>query len=107
MSTEVLMESYKWALVIGASAQTLFIIIYGTRPWWKHYVGKALFFKSLTLCIALWLSFSNIVLDPYPYQLEIAVASIWLVTISIVVQCVALIMKVGHDRYERLHRENV
>lgn len=99
--------AYEIALVIGATAQTLFVIIYGTRPWWKHYVGKALFFKSLALMIALWVSFGNIMFrDGYPYQTQIAVCAIWLVSITIVGQCGALIMKVGHDRYERKLKES-
>lgn len=99
------MDAYKVALVIGATAQLLFVIVYSTRPWWKHYVGKALFFKSLALCVALIVSVGNIVFTPYPYQLQIAVISIWFVAITIVGQCVALIVQVGHDRYDKQKAE--
>lgn len=97
--------AYQWALIIGATAQTLFVIVYGTRKWWKHYVGKALFFKALTLCVALWVSFTNIVLDPYKYQIPIAVGAIWLVTLAIVGQTIALFLQVGHDLYDKKLKE--
>jgi len=95
------LTAYEWALIVAVAGQTVFLVVYGTRPWWKHYVGKALFFKSLALGLALWISLGNVVYPGYPHQIEIAVISIWLVAITIVGQCIALLLQVGHDRYEK------
>lgn len=93
--------AYEWALGIAVAFQTVFVVVYGTRPWWKHYVGKALFFKSLALGVALWVSFGNIVFPGgYKYQIEIAVIAIWAVAVTIVGQCVALLAQVGQERFE-------
>lgn len=40
-------------LLLGAVAigQTLFVSLYATFPWWRSFLGKALFFKALALGI--------------------------------------------------------
>ena len=44
------------ALVIATAAQTAFVGIYATRPWYLVRTGRALMLKSATLCLLLWLS---------------------------------------------------
>lgn len=39
------------ALGIVAVGQTLFVALYLTYPWWKSFLGRALFFKAVSLCI--------------------------------------------------------
>lgn len=34
-----------------ALGQTAFVLLYATFPWWKKFLGRALFFKALTLAI--------------------------------------------------------
>ena len=90
-----------WLTVIAASVQTVFVITYATRPWWKHYVGRALFLKSLSLAVALWISATNSVLDPYKHQLEVTVFALAFVAIAITYQTVALFLEVAHDLYQK------
>lgn len=37
------------ALASAAIGQTLFVLLYMTFPWWKNFLGRALFFKALAL----------------------------------------------------------
>lgn len=56
----------KWTLYLtiwGATAQTLFILIYAFRPWWRAFVGQALFTKSLALAVLLDIAVVNKALD--------------------------------------------
>ena len=36
-------------LSVAALFQTLFVLFYATMPWWKTYLGRALFYKALML----------------------------------------------------------
>lgn len=37
------------ALLTVAVGQTLFVSMYAWWPWWKNFLGRALFFKSVSL----------------------------------------------------------
>jgi putative copper export protein len=47
------------AIMVAAIAQTGFVVVYMLRPWWRHYVGRALLVKSASLLIVLWLTIVN------------------------------------------------
>lgn len=83
------------ALVVSAVAQTAFIFVYGARPWWRHRVGRALFTKSLSLLIVLWLSIVNTFLI-YPAQQRVSTLALWLIAAAIVYQLVALLRTRRH-----------
>lgn len=50
-----------WRTVTLASmafGQTAFVILYLTFPWWRTFLGRALFYKALTLAILLDFGFA-------------------------------------------------
>ena len=101
MSDQTLLNLGLWAIGVAATFQTLFVMTYATRPWWTHYVGRAMFFKSLALMVVLWVSFSNNIVAPYEHQLLVMVIGLWFVAITVIGQCIALFLQVGHDRLQR------
>lgn len=38
-------------VAVAAVGQTLFVIIYLFRPWWRSLVGRAVFFDKLTMAL--------------------------------------------------------
>lgn len=42
-------------LALGSAAvgQTAFVLLYSTFPWWRSFLGRALFYKACTLCVIL------------------------------------------------------
>ena len=40
-------------LVLAAFGQTLFALFYLFWPWWNDFLGRALFFKALALCLVM------------------------------------------------------
>lgn len=94
-------------LFISFPAQVAFLLIYalpalGAGMWWKDFVGRALFFKSLSLAFVLAISaFRNvveIVNHPHisfawdqPFSELIITIGFWLVALAIIYQLVAII----------------
>ena len=85
------------ALVAAAIGQTCFVGLYATRPFWRHFVGRALMMKSASLALVLWVSVANIWLT-YPYQLQVSACLTMLIAAAIWFQFVALVREVGGDR---------
>lgn len=92
------------ALWVAAVVQTCFVLIYGVSPWWRHFVGRALFIKSASLAIILWLTVVNHYLV-YDYQLQVSVIATWVVALGICFQFAALMAqrridrRIRHDRF--------
>lgn len=83
------------AVIVAAVAQTLFIGVYATRPWWRVRVGRALMLKSASLCLLLLAS----VVDTffvYAHQREVSAVIIFVVAAAIVYQLVALVLSPRH-----------
>lgn len=40
-----------FALGFVALGQTLFVLVYSTFPWWKTFLGRALFYKAVMLAV--------------------------------------------------------
>lgn len=38
-------------IVAAAIGQTLFVLLYGTFPWWRNFLGRALFGKALAFML--------------------------------------------------------
>jgi ABC-type sugar transport system permease subunit len=50
MTVHIDLEFWRTAtLAFVAVGQTLFVILYATFPWYKTFLGRALFYKALTL----------------------------------------------------------
>lgn len=88
------------ALWAAAVVQTGFVIVYGLGPWRRHFVGRALFAKSASLAVLLWLSVINYYLT-YRFQLQVTVIATCAVTASIVFQFGALLAQRRIDRRAR------
>ena len=39
------------AIGFAGIGQTLFVLLYATFPWWRTFLGRALFYKAVTLMI--------------------------------------------------------
>lgn len=106
MSQATLLDIGIWMTVIAAIVQTIFILTYATRPWWKSRVGRALFIKSLSLSVALWISASNAIVGVYPHQLEVSIGALAFITLAITYQTFALYVEVLGDVLDkRKHRK--
>lgn len=82
----------RWALValfIAAVGQAAFVGVYIHRPWWRHFVGRALMLKSTSLLLILWLSLFNTFVT-YPGQEQVAVSVLTLTALAIWYQFFAI-----------------
>lgn len=87
------------SFVVGAVAQTAFVILYGMAPWWRDFVGRALFIKSLTLAVLI----DTAVVDsflPKGIGLTYFVVLYWLVVMGICWQFVALVRQRWESHHE-------
>lgn len=87
------------ALAVAAVVQTLFVVKYAPRPWWRVAPGRAIMLKSSALLAALWLTLVN-TFWVYPYENEISAAALCYIAATIVYQYVALIRS---PRYPSKH----
>lgn len=55
------------ALSFVAIGQTCFVLLYATFPWWRSILGKALFYKALTLGVIVDMFFVVRLLPEWPY----------------------------------------
>lgn len=92
------METWRYVVVVGAAiGQFLFIVLYMTAPWWRTYVGVALFMKSLSLGIlVVTLAVTIIRHDRLPEKVTLILYA--LVAISIWYQFFALVRRRFIDR---------
>lgn len=84
-------------LWVATVAQIAFVILYATGPWWRHFVGRALFSKSFVLAVTLAVTLVNNYVI-YRYQLEVGAFLMWAIALAIVWQLVALIRQRLIDR---------
>ena len=85
------------SLWVAGVGQTLFVIVYGTRPWWRHFVGSALFTKSLALAVTLDVSLLNHYVD-YPYERQVWTVLLFTIAASVWFQLVALVCELRKHR---------
>lgn len=83
------------ALALATVVQTLFVVIYASRPWWKARVGRALMLKSAALCVVLWLTIVN-TFYVYAGEEAIGTVALWVVAIAITYQFVVLLWSPRH-----------
>jgi hypothetical protein len=97
MSQAWWMDAGLAALWTATILQTVFVALYATRPWRRHFVGRALFIKSVSLMLILQVSLCNQYLT-YRYQLQVSVVLTWFVAVAIAYQTGALIAQMRADR---------
>lgn len=78
------------ALVVAVVAQSAFVVVYGSRPWWRHRVGRALMLKSSSLLAALWLTFVD-TFWVYPAEEKAGTVVLAAIAAAITYQLVALL----------------
>jgi hypothetical protein len=78
------------AILVAAVFQSVFVVVYLSRPWWRHFVGRALALKSTSLLVVLWLTIVNTFFR-YPGQKQLSTVALWLVACAIVYQLIALL----------------
>lgn len=86
---------------LGAAAvgQTLFVVFYLTLPWWRGFLGRALFFKAATLCLVLDVGMAGRVWD-WPRE-DAYIAGLYsLVTIGVWAQLAAFVVTERENRDE-------
>lgn len=83
------------ALAVATAFQSLFVVTYVVRPWWRDRVGRAYMLKSGSLCLVLWISLVN-VFFVYTGQEPISTFAMWAVTLAIVYQYIALLRTPRH-----------
>lgn len=104
----------EFPIFISFPAQLAFVLIYalpmfGAGMWWKDFVGRALFVKSLALAFVLGIAFGRNSLeilnnpnisfkspfDQIPIEILVT-AGFWLVMLSIIYQLIAIIkLRIG------------
>lgn len=99
MTPEAWLDLGLVALWVSAIAQVSFVVLYATRKFWRHFVGRALFFKSVSFAVLLVMSLVNRVWQ-YPHQLEVAVLLLWFIACATCLQLYALIRQMVLDRRE-------
>lgn len=81
-------------LHVSAVGQTLFVLIWVTLPFYRSWIGRALFVKSVSL--AIYLDFAEVVYwwGPLPDQLLLGVLLFGLIAVGIWSQVVAIVHEV-------------
>jgi hypothetical protein len=80
----------EWLLWASAVGQTLFVVLWMTMPWWRHWVGRALMVKSIALGIYLDFALVHNYIDPYPALPLLGVILFGFITIGIWTQLATL-----------------
>lgn len=75
-------------LGLAVLGQFGFIMLYATFPWWRTFLGKALFFKAIALgaiCLVAFLSRLGVL----AYESEVFTAMYWLLAVGVWAQFLA------------------
>lgn len=86
---------------VSAVAQTVFVVLWLTLPWWREWVGRALMVKSVALALFLDFSLINHYAGEYAWRPYLTAGLFALVTAGIVSQVIALpyeMWSAGQDR---------
>lgn len=94
------------AIISAAIGQTLFILLYVTFPWWRTFLGRALFYKALSFGVLLDVAVMGRMFD-WKYEDATFVCLYFLLSTGIWVQFGAFIrvkatgrrieMRTGHE----------
>lgn len=127
MNTELTFEFWRYApVILCAPAQTAFVLIYSIRgfgagKWWRDYIGRALFIKSVTLDLLIvsatiayaynWANgvYTSITFDTDRYWKDwesLVIIGYWLVLFGVYYQLYALIRQRLSSRMEKRELDN-
>ena len=92
-----MLELIDYAVIWAAGvAQTVFVVLYGTVPWYRNFIGRALFYKSLTLAVFIDHALFDFYVD-YAHEDAVETFIHLAVAAAIVYQCYALIRQQWTD----------
>lgn len=77
-------------LLASALGQTVFALLYLTFPWWKTFLGKALFFKAASFAVVMNVLLLGRTID-WPHEDATFVALYWVLAFGIWVQAFAFL----------------
>lgn len=98
MTPEHLIVVLVW---IAGVAQTAFVCLWVSLPWWRSVIGRALMVKSCALAIYLDVALVNYYLPPYAGEVWVMVGLFGAVAVGILTQLYALIREVVIARRDR------
>lgn len=79
------------AIIVSAVAQTMFIFLYGTSPWWRHYIGQAMFIKSVSMTLLLDAEVIALLYPEYPHRAEVTAVVHVLIAAAVIWQLFAFL----------------
>jgi len=77
-------------LLTAATGQTAFVILYATFPWWKKFLGRALFFKAVALGTLADVAILGRIFD-WKYEDQTFVILYWLLALGVWAQFLAFL----------------
>lgn len=77
-------------IVVAAVGQTAFVVLYVTFPWWRTFLGKALFFKASAFALLVDVAVVGRIWD-WPHEEATFVALYGLLGVGIWAQFVAFL----------------
>lgn len=77
-------------ITIAALGQSLFVVLYSTFPWWRNFLGKALFFKASAFALLVDVAVAGRIWD-WPHEDETFVILYGLLGLGIWVQLIAFL----------------
>lgn len=77
-----------WTAAFG---QTVFVVLWATRPWYRTLIGRALMTKGLALTLVLWFWIVGYYFPDHPYRGEIRDVLLAAVAVGIWAQVVAFV----------------
>lgn len=86
-------------LLSAAVGQTAFVLLYATFPWWKKFMGRALFFKALALGVLADVAVIGRVWD-WPYEEQTFIVLYWMLAIGVWFQFFAFAWVRVHRRQD-------
>lgn len=92
-------------VILAAIGQTVFVTLYLFFPWWKSFLGRALFYKAVVFALLLNVATVGFIFD-WPFEDGAIVALYGLVATGIWAQNVAFIKVRAQGRQNKLGEED-
>lgn len=105
MNIEVLEEIQLNCVFVWGVAQTMFVGLWTASPWWRTYVGRAMFIKSLSIALLLDAEITAY-LWPYAYSDEVKTVVIVLGMAASIWQLFAFVKQKSNEKTRKDHDGN-
>jgi len=91
------------AFVIAAVGQNLFILLYMTFPWYRTFLGRALFFNAITFGFLVNMAVASVAWD-WPDQDQVMFTAYTVTALGIWAQLIAFIREKRTPKEKEYHR---